>query len=52
MKMKRQETAEAPAAEAPAPVADNVQSLISESTNGDQPMSAMQAAFAAAGAID
>ena len=49
---EEEETVEAPAAEAAAPVADNVQSLISESANGDQPMSAMQAAFAAAGAIN
>jgi small subunit ribosomal protein S1 len=42
---------EAPAAEAVAPVTEDVQSLITESTNGDQPMSAMQAAFAAAGAM-
>ena len=48
---EEEEAAEAPAAEAAAPVTDNVQSLISESTNGDQPMSAMQAAFAAAGAM-
>jgi ribosomal protein S1 len=48
---EEQEAAEVPAAEVPAPVTDNVQSLISESTNGDQPMSAMQAAFAAAGAM-
>jgi predicted RNA-binding protein with RPS1 domain len=49
--VEEEEAAEAPAAEAAAPVTENVQSLISESTNGDQPMSAMQAAFAAAGAI-
>ena len=49
---EEEETVEAPAAEVAAPVTDNVQSLISESTNGDQPMSAMQAAFAAAGAIN
>jgi ribosomal protein S1 len=46
-------TGDAPAATesvAPVEVADNVQSVISESTNGNQPMSAMEAAFAAAGA--
>jgi small subunit ribosomal protein S1 len=41
----------APAAPATAPATDNVQALITESTSGDAPMSAMQAAFAAAGAI-
>jgi small subunit ribosomal protein S1 len=46
-----EEAVEAPAAEAQAPATEDVQSLISETANGDQPMSAMQAAFAAAGAI-
>jgi small subunit ribosomal protein S1 len=41
----------APVAQATAPAPDNVQALITESTSGDAPMSAMQAAFAAAGAI-
>jgi small subunit ribosomal protein S1 len=45
---------EAPAAVAeaapPVEVSDRVQNVISESTNGNQPMSAMEAAFAAAGA--
>jgi small subunit ribosomal protein S1 len=50
---EEEQSAEAPAAvEAPAPeeVSDRVQNVISESTNGSQPMSAMEAAFAAAGA--
>lgn len=37
-------------AAAPAEVSDRVQEVISESANGNQPMSAMEAAFAAAGA--
>jgi small subunit ribosomal protein S1 len=48
---EEEETQEvAPAAEA-APAPRDVQTLITESTGGDAPMSAMQAAFAAAGAI-